>query len=359
MNMRVRKKKRFRPPLSTRKRKRKKRPRINYDDVKPPKKRRKTKSVTLERYGFKYNYKRRRPDNFCDIYTTKEQFDLILIDPPWWYQNPTKNKARQMKADQKYPTMTFEELVKFGEHIKRIADKDCVLLMWVTATKMSEGCKLIEEWGFEYVTVFKNWQKTNARGTGRPTQRGGGTYSLIASEYLFLGMQGKPINFKYLPAQFILGNHVLLDNISYLVIGKKGSIIKFRSDNPKDYFVNNNVDKRFIINDEIKDPKAKRNLTIDEIIAYHKQQHDFLKYVKENHKNLGPGEKLKLERCWELLDRGRHSEKPKEFYGDIEKVFKPKKKKNKKRKKNIRRIEIFARNTRPGWKCFGNDEAIV
>jgi N6-adenosine-specific RNA methylase IME4 len=333
-----RKRKRFRPPSSTRRRKKKRQKTDNDEVTKPLKKKRK---ITLEKYGFRYNYKRRRPDNFCDIYTTKKKFDLILIDPPWWYQGHTRNKARQMKADHKYPTMKYEELVKFGEHIKKIADKDCVLLMWVTATKMSEGCKLMEEWGFEYVTVFKNWQKTNSRGSGQPTKRGGGTYSLIASEYLFFGIQGKPISFKYLPAQFILGDYVLLDNISYLVIGKVGSIIKFRSDNSKDYFINNNVDKKFTMDDEIKNSKANRNLSIDEIMSYHKQQYDFMKDVKKNYKNLGPGKTLKLERCWDLFDRGRHSEKPREFYKRIEKTF------------------CNARNTRPGWKCFGNDEAII
>ena len=41
---------------------------------------------------------------------------------------------------------------------------------------------------------------------------------------------------------------------------------------------------------------------------------------------------------------GKHSAKPHEFYDDIEKLF-----------GNVPRIELFARNTKEGWDCFGNE----
>lgn len=41
---------------------------------------------------------------------------------------------------------------------------------------------------------------------------------------------------------------------------------------------------------------------------------------------------------------GKHSEKPSKFYDDIEKLF-----------GDVPRIELFARNTREGWDCFGNE----
>lgn len=42
--------------------------------------------------------------------------------------------------------------------------------------------------------------------------------------------------------------------------------------------------------------------------------------------------------------RGEHSAKPHEAYDRLEKLF-----------GDIPRIELFARNTRPGWDCFGNE----
>lgn len=41
---------------------------------------------------------------------------------------------------------------------------------------------------------------------------------------------------------------------------------------------------------------------------------------------------------------GQHSKKPAEFYGDIEQLF-----------GDVPRIELFARNTKQGWDCFGNE----
>lgn len=41
---------------------------------------------------------------------------------------------------------------------------------------------------------------------------------------------------------------------------------------------------------------------------------------------------------------GRHSEKPHAFYGDIENLF-----------SGSDRIELFARNEREGWDCYGNE----
>lgn len=41
---------------------------------------------------------------------------------------------------------------------------------------------------------------------------------------------------------------------------------------------------------------------------------------------------------------GKHSAKPHEFYSDIEKLF-----------GCVPRVELFARNTKEGWDCFGNE----
>jgi len=363
MNQRRR---RLRTSLDTRKKKRK---REKENDNNPPKKRRRIKKrpkkkikkkvkkknkggsdvqIKLENYGFKYNCKRRKNPNFCDIKTTNKRFDMIYADPPWWYQNNTKSRARQMKADHKYPTMKPGELRDFGKYIKRISSKNCILLMWVTASKMAEACKLCEAWGFEFVTIFKNWLKTNSRGSGQHSKRGGGTYSMICSEYIFLSTHGTPIKTKYIPAQFLIGDFYLIDNMNYLMIGKKGSIRKFKSENPQHYYPNN-VQKHFTVSNNIEELEyLVEELSIDDIIDYHKREIEFLSYIKKNHEKNGVGKQMKIERCWELEDRRRHSQKPNMFYERIEKVF-PKAK---------RKIEIFARNTRQGWKCYGNEKEI-
>ena len=44
------------------------------------------------------------------------------------------------------------------------------------------------------------------------------------------------------------------------------------------------------------------------------------------------------------IDKEKHSEKPHEFYGLIEGLY-----------KTGKRIELFARNAREGWDAWGNE----
>ena len=43
--------------------------------------------------------------------------------------------------------------------VKEIADKDCVLLMWVTDPLLEKAFKVIDAWGFTYNTVGFTWAK--------------------------------------------------------------------------------------------------------------------------------------------------------------------------------------------------------
>ena len=45
-----------------------------------------------------------------------------------------------------------------------------------------------------------------------------------------------------------------------------------------------------------------------------------------------------------VSERGKHSEKPKESFDRLERMF-----------PNTRKIDLFARKTRPGWDVFGNE----
>ena len=72
------------------------------------------------------------------------EFDLILADPPWRYDDATPNR----KVENHYPTMCQEQLTD----MEVPAAADCVLLMWATAPKVVEAIELIDAWGFEYKT---------------------------------------------------------------------------------------------------------------------------------------------------------------------------------------------------------------
>ena len=47
--------------------------------------------------------------------------------------------------------------------VDKIADKDCVLFMWMTFPTLVEGLKVLESWGFKYKTVAFVWIKQNKK----------------------------------------------------------------------------------------------------------------------------------------------------------------------------------------------------
>ncbi len=89
-----------------------------------------------------------------------KQYDIILVDFPWDYDN---NKSNNPKLGGKtYPLMTDEELKKFPIH--KIAKKDCYIFMWAVKPKLPEAFELISSWkqhGFEYKTTPFEWIKLN------------------------------------------------------------------------------------------------------------------------------------------------------------------------------------------------------
>ena len=71
--------------------------------------------------------------------------------------------------------------------VSDIADKNCVLFLWVTMPKLNECWELIEKWGFSYKTVAFTWVKRNKKssswfwGMGRWT-RANAELCLIATK---------------------------------------------------------------------------------------------------------------------------------------------------------------------------------
>ena len=57
--------------------------------------------------------------------------------------------------------MSIEDICKLP--VEKIADKDCVLFMWMTFPTLVEGLKVLENWGFKYKTVAFVWIKQNKK----------------------------------------------------------------------------------------------------------------------------------------------------------------------------------------------------
>lgn len=102
-----------------------------------------------------------RQENAAKIETLKTPleaqglFQTIVIDPPWdWGDEGDVNQFGRAKPD--YHTMPIEEIEALP--VGKIADDNCHLYLWVTNRSLPKAFRLIEAWGFRYITCL-TWVK--------------------------------------------------------------------------------------------------------------------------------------------------------------------------------------------------------
>lgn len=82
-------------------------------------------------------------------------FQTIVIDPPWdWGDEGDVNQLGRAKPE--YTTMPIDEIQKMP--IAKIADTNCHLYLWVTNRSLPKAFRLIDAWGFRYITCL-TWVK--------------------------------------------------------------------------------------------------------------------------------------------------------------------------------------------------------
>lgn len=96
------------------------------------------------------------------------KYQIIYADPPWSYR-VWRKKEHGRTAESHYSTMTIEEIRTLP--VAQLADKNCILFLWVTFPVIREAFTVIDAWGFTYKTVAFCWVKQNRQ-----------------SSYLFWGM---------------------------------------------------------------------------------------------------------------------------------------------------------------------------
>jgi len=127
------------------------------------------------------------------IYTSfpKEKFSIIYADPPWTFKNYNNKTATRWVGDH-YSLLSETQLFRLD--IDAIAEKDCVLFLWVTFPKMESGLRLIKAWGFTYKTVGFVWVKTNKKSASYFV--GMGYYTRSNAEFCLLATRGKGLERK-------------------------------------------------------------------------------------------------------------------------------------------------------------------
>ena len=88
-----------------------------------------------------------------------KKYNIIYADPAWTFTF-WSNKA-QRKVSDKYDLMSAEDIYKLP--VNEIADKNCILFIWVTYPLLKQGLDTIAAWNFNYKTCGFSWVKKNKK----------------------------------------------------------------------------------------------------------------------------------------------------------------------------------------------------
>lgn len=98
--------------------------------------------------------------------------------------------------------MTLDEICALP--VSRISADDCVLFLWATYPKLKEALRVIEAWGFTYVSAAFVWLKQNR--VADTWYYGLGFWSRGNSEICLLAKRGKPRRQSNRVHQFIVSH---------------------------------------------------------------------------------------------------------------------------------------------------------
>lgn len=118
-------------------------------------------------------------------------YGALLVDCPWEYKNWSP-KGEGRNANQHYPTMSDDELLRFRDEtlLDGLLAKDCVIFMWAIDPKLDFAMELLKAWGFTYKTVGFYWVKETKLQNG--WHMGPGYWTRANPETCLLGTRGHP-----------------------------------------------------------------------------------------------------------------------------------------------------------------------
>jgi N6-adenosine-specific RNA methylase IME4 len=116
---------------------------------------------------------------------TEGGFATIYADPPWRFTNRTGKVAPEHRRLDRYDTMTIDEICALS--IEGCAADNAHLYLWVPNALLPEGLRVMQSWGFRYVSNLV-WAKR--RKDGGPDGRGVGFYFRNVTELVLFGVRG-------------------------------------------------------------------------------------------------------------------------------------------------------------------------
>ena len=116
-----------------------------------------------------------------------KKYKIIYADPPWQYRVYSK-KGQGRSAENHYHTMNIKDIMALP--VDKIAEKYCILFLWITFPCLKEGIEVMERWGFKYKTCGFNWVKRNKK--KNTYFMGLGFWTRSNSEVCLIGTKGQP-----------------------------------------------------------------------------------------------------------------------------------------------------------------------
>jgi len=92
----------------------------------------------------------------------KNKYKTIYVDPPWPEVGGGKIKRG---ADKHYNVMSISEIALYGDLINMVAQEKCHLYLWATNNYLKDAFRLLEKWGWDYITMI-TWMK-DRKGLGQ------------------------------------------------------------------------------------------------------------------------------------------------------------------------------------------------
>lgn len=123
-----------------------------------------------------------------DIFNTDRKYGIIYADPPWTYKTYSGKGKEKKSAENHYPCMKKEDIQALP--VEALAEKDCLLFLWVIWPCLEEGLELIKAWGFTYKTCAFNWVKRCRKSD--KWHWGLGFWTRANSEVCLLATKGHP-----------------------------------------------------------------------------------------------------------------------------------------------------------------------
>lgn len=121
-----------------------------------------------------------------------KKYNVIYADPPWDFSSRYISGTKAKSLNEKYNTMSIQDIKDMGGQIQELTSKNAVCFMWTTNAHLKAAIEVLESWGFIYKTIAFTWVKM---GKNLKVQVNQGMWTMSGSEICLLGIKGAPHKF--------------------------------------------------------------------------------------------------------------------------------------------------------------------